>query len=113
MTISYLKFFQPTVLGLAAATLVTVPAQPPTTLLRGARIRLNNTTGVAATATLYAVPLAGVAGVSNAFLSGKAIGPNDYLDVDVPIMAAGDFVQGLAGTAAAITAHMISGSLFS
>lgn len=113
MTISYLKFFQPTVLGIAAATLATVPTQPTTTLLRGGRIRLTNTTGVAATATLYAVPLAGAAGVGNAFFPGKTIAANDYVDVDVPLMAAGDFIQALAGTAASITAHMISGSLFS
>lgn len=113
MTIAYKKFFQPTVLGIAAATLMTVDAAPLTTLLRGARIRLTNTTGTAATATLYAVPLAGAAGVGNAFLSAKTIAANDFLDVDVPIMSAGDFIQGLAGTAASITAHMVSGSLFS
>jgi hypothetical protein len=113
MTITYKKFFAPTVLTLAAATLMTVDAAPASTLLRGARIRLTNTTAVAATATLYAVPLAGAAAVGNAFLAGKTIAGNDYLDVDVPIMAAGDFIQALAGTAASITAHMISGSLFS
>lgn len=113
MTITYAKFFQPTVLGIAAATLATVPAQPASTLLRGARIRLANTTGVAVSATLYAVPLAGAAGAGNAFLSGKSIAANDYIDVDVPLMAAGDFIQALAGAAASITAHMISGSLFS
>lgn len=113
MTITYKKFFAPTVLGAAATTLMTVDAAPAGTLLRGGRIRLTNTTAVAASATLYAVPLAGVAGVANAFLAGKVIAANDYLDVDVPIMAAGDFIQGLAGTVASITAHMISGSLFS
>lgn len=113
MTITYKKFFAPTVLGIAAATLMTVDAAPASTLLRGARIRLTNTTSVAATATLYAVPLAGTAGVGNAFVSGKTIAANDFLDVDVPIMGAGDFIQALAGTASAITAHMVSGSLFS
>ena len=111
--ISYKKFFAPTVLGTVAGLLMTVDLAPSSTLLRGARIRLTNTTAVAATVTLYAVPLAGAAGVGNAFVAGKPIGANDYLDVDVPIMAAGDFIQGLAGTAASITAHMISGSLFS
>jgi hypothetical protein len=112
MSIAYSKFFAPTVLGLAAATLATVPAQPTTTLLRGGRIRLVNTTGTAATATLYAVPVGGAAGAGNIFVPAKTIAANDYLDVDVPIMAAGDFIQGLAGTASAITAHMIAGSLF-
>jgi hypothetical protein len=113
MTISYSNFFAPTVLGVAAATLFTVPTSPSTTLLRGGRIRLTNTTGGAVTVTLYAVPLAGAAAAGNAFVSGKSIAANDYLDVDVPLMAAGGFVQGLAGAATSITAHMLAGSLFS
>ena len=113
MTISYSSFFAPTVLGLAAATLATVPATPAATLLRGGRVRLTNTTGSAATATLYAVPSGGTAAAGNAFLSGKSIAANDFLDVDVPIMPAGAIIQGLAGTATAITAHMLSGSYFS
>ena len=113
MTISYSKFMDPTVLGVAAATLFTVPATPASTLLRGGRMRLVNTTAGAVTATLYAVPLAGAAAAGNAFVSGKSIAANDYLDVDVPLMGPGGFVQGLAGAATSITAHMISGSLFS
>lgn len=112
MTISYSKFFPPTVLTLSAATLFTVPSAPTSTLLRGGRIRLANTTGVAATVTLYAVPVAGTAGAGNAFASAKTIAPNDYLDVDMPILQAGDFLQALSGTATSITAHMISGSYF-
>ena len=113
MTISYSQFMAPTVLGVAAATLFTVPATPASTLLRGGRMRLVNTTAGAVTATLYAVPLAGTAAAGNAFVSGKSIAANDYLDVDVPLMGPGGFVQGLAGAATSITAHMISGSLFS
>lgn len=113
MTISYSQFMAPTVLGTAAATLFTVPATPASTLLRGGRMRLVNTTAGAVTATLYAVPLAGAAAAGNAFVSGKSIAANDYLDVDVPLMGPGAFVQGLAGAATSITAHMISGSLFS
>lgn len=113
MTISYSSFFPPTVLAAAANTLYTVPSVPVGTLLRGGRIRLANTTAGAVTATLYAVPLAGTAAAGNAFLSAKSIAANDYLDVDVPIMPVGAFIQGLAGAAASITAHMISGGLFS
>lgn len=113
MTISYSSFFTPTVLGVSAATLYTVPASPTTSLLRGGRIRLTNTTAGAVAATLYAVPLAGTAAAGNAFLSAKSIPANDYIDVDVPIMPAGSFIQAFAGSAASITAHMISGSLFS
>lgn len=113
MTISYTNFMAPTVLGLAAATLVTVPSTPASTLLRGGRIRLTNTTGSAVSVTLYSVPSGGSAGVGNAFLSAKSVAASDYLDVDVPIMPAGSLIQGLAGTATAITAHMLSGSYFS
>lgn len=113
MTITYDKFFAPTVLGTSAATLFTVAATPGSMLLRGGRIRLTNTTAGPVTATLYAVPSAGAAAAGNAFLSGKSVAANDYLDVDVPLMPAGSFVQALAGAAASITAHMLSGSLFS
>lgn len=110
--ISYSAFFAPTVLTGSAATLYTVPSAPATTLLRGGRIRLTNTTALPVTATLYAVPSAGTAGVGNAFVLGKSIAANDFLDIDVPLMGPGAFIQGLAGTVTSLTAHMISGSLF-
>lgn len=113
MSITYSAFFAPTVLTTSAATLFTVPATPTSTLLRGGRIRLTNTTAGPVTATLYAVPSAGTAAAGNSFLTGKSIAANDYLDVDVPIMGPGAFVQGLAGAATSITAHMLSGSYFS
>jgi hypothetical protein len=113
MTISYSKFFDPVVLGTSASTLYAMAATPATSLLRGGRVRLTNTTAGPVTVTLHAVPAAGVAGANNAFVSAKSIGANDYLDVDVPILPAGATLQGLAGAAASITAHMLSGSLFS
>ena len=113
MTISYSNFMVPTVLGVAAATLFTVPSTPTTTLLRGGRMRLTNTSAAAVTVTLYAVPAAGAAAAGNAFVSAKSVAANDILDVDMPIMPAGSFVQGLASGATAITAHVISGSYFS
>ena len=100
-------------LGIAAATLFSVPLLPASTLLRGGRIRLVNTTASAVTATLYAVPFASAAAAANAFVSAKSIAGNDFLDVDVPMIGPGGFVQALAGAATSITAHMISGSLFS
>lgn len=113
MTISYSSFMAPTVLTTSAADLVTVAGTPTTSLLRGGRMRLTNTTGAAVTATLYAVPAAGAAADGNAFLKAKSIAANDFLDIDLPIMPAGSKVQGLAGAAASITAHMLNGSVFS
>lgn len=102
----------PTVLGTSAATMFTVPSLPATTLLRGGRMRLTNTTGVAVTATAHAVPSAGSAVDGNAFVKGKSIAANDYLDIDVPIMGAGATLQALAGAATSVTAHMLGGSYF-
>lgn len=113
MTTSYSNFMAPTVLTTSAADLVTVAATPTSNLLRGGRMRLTNTTASAVTATLYAVPPAGTAGDGNAFVKAKSIGANDYLDVDVPIMPAGSKIQGLASAGTSITAHMLSGSIFS
>ena len=113
MSISYSSFFAPTVLGLSATTIFTVPLTPASTLLRGGRIRFTNTTALATTITAYAVPLAGVAGVGNAFVSAKTVAANDFIDIDLPVMPAGAFLQALSGTATAITAHMIAGSYFS
>lgn len=113
MTITYDKFFVPTQLGTSVGTLFTVPATPATTLLRGGRIRFTNTTGVAATVTAHAIPAAGSASDTNAFIKDVSIAPAAYTDFDVPIMPAGSFLQAKAGTATAISAHMIGGSYFS
>lgn len=113
MSISYTNFFAPTVLATSASTLYTVPVAPTSTLLRGGRMRLTNTTAGAVTASLYAVPPAGTAAAGNAFLSAFSIAANANLDVDVPVMPAGATLQALAGAATSITAHMLNGSLFS
>ena len=113
MAISYAKFFQPTVLGAGASVLYTVPAQPMSNLFRGGRVRFTNTTNAAASVTAHAVPAAGTAGAGNAFLSGITVPANSYVDSDVPIMAAGDTLQALCGTAATITAHAVLGGVSS
>jgi hypothetical protein len=113
MAITYSKLFEPTVLTTSAATLFTVGATPTTNLLRGGRVRFTNTTAGAVTVTAHAVPLAGSAADGNAILKAKSIAANDYLDVDLPMMKAGDFFQALAGAGASITAHLIAGSVFS
>ncbi len=110
MTITYDKFFVPTVLGAVAGTLYTVPAN---LLLRGGRMRLTNTTAGAITVTAYAVPPAGSPAAGNAFVSAKSIAANDYLDIDVPLMPAGATLQALASAGTSITAHMLSGGLYS
>jgi hypothetical protein len=113
MAITYIKAFDPVVLGTSAGSLYVVPVQPTTNMLRGARIRLSNTTSGAVQATLYSVPSGGSAGSGNVFFPNKSIPANDFIDVDVPAMKAGDFIQGLAGATASITAEWMAGALFS
>jgi hypothetical protein len=112
MSIQYSSFFAPTVLTTTAATLFTVPATPTSTLLRGGRMRFTNTTAGSITVTAHAVPAAGTAADGNAFVKAKTIAANDYLDLDVPIMAPGAFVQALASANTSVTVTMLSGSYF-
>lgn len=111
MAITYVKLFEPVQLGAAVITAFTVPG-PSSTLLRGGRVRLTNTSSAAVSATVYAVPLSGAAADSNALLKSKAIAANDFLDIDLPVMKSGDFLQAMASTAAALTLHAISGSFY-
>jgi hypothetical protein len=114
MAISYSKLFEPTVLTTSAATLGSaIPSTPTSSLLRGGRVRFTNTSAVAVTVTAYAVPSGGAAADGNAIIKAKSIAANDYLDIDLPAMKAGDFLQALASAATSITAHYITGSIFS
>lgn len=112
MTITYDKFFYPTVLSSTVATLLTIPATSATTLLRGARIRFTNTASIPLTVTAYAVPPSGAASAANVFAYAKSVPINDYIDIDVPIMPAGALLQALCSVGSGVTAHMISGSYF-
>lgn len=113
MAISYSKLFEPTVLTTSAATLFTVGATPTSNLLRGGRVRFTNTTAGAVTVTAHCIAAAGSAADGNAIIKAKSIAANDYLDIDLPAMKAGDFLQALASAATSITAHYITGSIFS
>jgi uncharacterized protein YcgI (DUF1989 family) len=113
MAISYVKFFPPTLLTTSDAVIYTVPAVPATSLLRNARVRLTNFTTTATTARVYAVPSAGSVSTTNTFFYDVTIPANDYIDVDVPILASGDQIQARAGTASSVNIQGIAGGLFS
>lgn len=114
MPITYKKQFQPVQLGTGLATIFTNDTTPTNVLLRGARIRLTNVTGTAVSVQLNAVPNGGSAAAANQITSTNfSVGANNFQDIDLPVMAAGDFLQGLAGVANAISVHFINGGLFS
>ena len=108
MALFYSKFFEPTVLTTAVATLYTVPAGQ---IMRGTVVRFTNTTGGIINFTAYAVPNAGAAGASNMVVSARPISPNDFFDLIIPTMKAGDFIQALASANTSITAHFLQGVL--
>lgn len=113
MALTFSKLFQPVQLGTTASTIYTCPAVPSSSVIKNGRVRLTNTTASAATATLYAVPSGGTASATNEFISALSVAANSYVDIDLPTMAAGDFLQGLSGTASAISVFEIGGVIYS
>lgn len=112
MSLLFSKLFNPKQVNNAAVdTLFTVPTVPGTTLLRNGKLRFVNTTGAFVTIKAWAVPNGGAAADANVFLPTTSISVNGYIDVDVPVLAAGDFVQAQAGAAASVTAQGLDGFL--
>jgi hypothetical protein len=113
MALSIVQLFQPVVLGTSSGVLYSMPTLPTTSVLKNGRVRLTNTTGGPVAATLYAAPSATASAASNCFLSGVSIAAGASLDVDVPSLAAGDTLRGLAGAGASISVHEMGGVLYS
>lgn len=111
MSITYGRFFAPQQIPAADTAIFTVPSTPTQTVLKSFRVRLANTTAAAANVTLYAAVGAAAGSASNSCLPAVSIAANDYLDVDVPDMAAGDTLRALGGTANAITITQLDGYL--
>lgn len=112
MALNYSKLFEPNMVDNAAEeTLYTVPATPSTSLLRNGRVRFSNITAGAVTIKAWAVPVSGTASDTNCCLPTVSVNANSYIDVDLPLMKAGDFVQAQAGAASSITSALIDGFL--
>lgn len=111
MALTFKKLFQPQLLSNVAGTIYTVDSAPATTLLRNGRVRVTNTDSVAHAVTLNAVPVAGSSSATNKFLPGTTVGPNTYIDVDIPQMSAGDFISGSADLANVVNVQAIDGYL--
>ena len=116
MTMQYKKLFEPVLVTAitsgTAQTLMTVPADPASSLFKGGAYRVTNTSASPASLTMFAVPLAGTADASNNFFPGKSIPANDYVDVQVPQLKAGDFVKVFAGTASVINVQPLAGAYY-
>lgn len=108
--IDYTKLFEPAALTTSAVEYYAVPTGKT---LRNGMVRLTNVTAGAVTADVHAVPASGLVGDDNAVIKGYSINANSYIDVELPIMKAGDEIHALAGAATSITMHYLDGALFS
>jgi hypothetical protein len=113
MALSVVQLFAPVALPNAVAVLYTMPTSPATSVLKNGRVRLTNTSGAAVPVTLYADASGNASVAANCCLNAKSVAANDFLDVDLPTMKAGDTLRGFAGTAAVITMHELGGILYS
>jgi len=113
MAISITNLFAPTVLTAAAATIYTVPTSPTTIVLARGRVRFTNTSAGSRAITAYAVPAAGSAAAGNCFMNAEALAANAHVDVDLPLMPAGAFLQAFADVASDVTITALDGILFS
>lgn len=113
MAVQITPLFAPTQLTGAAATIYTLPSAPTTLTLARGRARFTNTDTAARAVTAYAVPVGGTAGAGNAFMNAVSIAPNAYLDVDLPVLAPGGFIQAFADVTLKVTMFCIDGILFS
>lgn len=110
MTIVFSQLFAPNQVDNAAAeTLYTVPATPTNSILRNGRVRFSNPTAGAVTIKAWAVPSAGSATDTNCILPTVSIAANGFLDVDIPVIAAGGTIQAQAGAATSISATCLDG----
>ncbi len=105
------KLFGPIVLTTGAVTLYTMPATPANAALSGGRVRFTNTDSGSHSVTAYAVLAGGAAGAANCFLNAEPVAANAHLDVDLPVLGAGGFIQAKADAGTAITAHQLAGGV--
>ena len=110
MALSFALLFASKLVNNAAAdTLFTVGASPTSNLLRNGRVRFANVTAGTVTIKAWAVPSAGAAADANVILPTVSVAANSYIDLDLPYLGAGGFVQAQAGAASSITASHIDG----
>jgi len=110
MPLTFSQFFASKLVNNAAVdTLFTVDAAPASNLLRNGRVRFANVTASPVTVKAWAVPAAGAAADANVILPTVAIAANSYIDLDLPLVGPGGFVQAQAGAASSIAASSIDG----
>jgi basic membrane lipoprotein Med (substrate-binding protein (PBP1-ABC) superfamily) len=116
MAFSVAKLFSITDLTATNATIYTVPSSPTTTILTGAVFRLTNVTAGAITVNMHIIDSGGSADTTNyndALLKDYSVSANSTVEISIPQMSAGDFIQMLASAANSVNVAPVSGTLFS
>ncbi len=111
MAMTFTQLFTPVQLPNAVGVLYTQSVTGG--VLKNGRVRLCNTSASPVPVTLYADVAANASSAANCFLSAKSIAANDYIDIDIPTLKAGDTLRGFAGTASVITMHELGGIIWS
>jgi len=110
MPLAFSQFFASKLVNNAAPdTLFTIAASPASNLLRNGRVRFANVTAGAVTIKAWAVPAAGAAADANVVLPTLSLAANSYVDLDLPLVGPGGFVQAQAGAVSSIAACSIDG----
>lgn len=112
MTVIPTQMFLPTVLTTSPATLFTSNIGATTGVFMRGRIRFANTSASAVTVNAWGIPSGGTEANGNNFCPNQSIPAGQFLDVDVPVLAFGGFIQASASAASAVTAHSLDGVLF-
>lgn len=95
-----------------AETLYTVASTPTTIIVRNIQVNIVNTTGTAATITVWAVPSGRSADDTTAVLKDYSVNGADYLTLNIPELDAAATLQAQAGTANAITISSLGGTIY-
>lgn len=117
MGMNYSKLFEPTLIASTSSaapdTILTVPSGSATNLLKGGIVRLTNTSASAVDVTLCSVPSGGSSSDTNKFFPTKSVPAKDFVDIQLPFMKAGDFLQAYAATTNVVNIQMIAGAVYS
>jgi hypothetical protein len=113
MSLTVTQLFAPTQLTTGNQIIYSVPSTPSTSVLKNGAVRFTNTSSAAVTVTAYACQQGSTPTAANAFANAESIAPNTHLDMPVPMLAAGGFIEASASAGTSVTMFALDGVLFS
>jgi hypothetical protein len=105
------QLFTPVQLPTVVGVIFTVPSPSPAAVLNNGRVRFTNTTGAGIAVTAYADAAANPSAAANCCLNAYSVPANNYIELDVPTMKAGDTFRAFSASAG-VTIHQTFGVLY-